>query len=80
MAGYTAVIFDFDFTLADSFKGIVECANHALQAMGLPPAAPDVIRKTVGYSLPESLVRQAGEGQSGRGGEYTRLFVRGPTR
>ncbi len=75
MAGYTAFIFDFDFTLADSFKGIVECANHALQAMDLPPAAPDVIRKTVGYSLPESLVQLAGEAQSGRGGEYTRLFV-----
>jgi len=75
MAGYEAVIFDFDFTLADSFRGIVECANHALQTMGLPPAAPDVIRKTVGYSLPESLVRLTGEEQSGRGGEYTRLFV-----
>jgi len=75
MAGYEAVIFDFDFTLADSFRGIVECANYALQAMGLPPATPDVIRKTVGYSLPESLVRLAGEEHSARGGEYMRLFV-----
>jgi phosphoglycolate phosphatase len=75
MAGYEAVIFDFDFTLVDSFRGIVGCANHALKTMGLPPATPDEIRKTVGYSLPESLVRLTGEEQSGRGGEYTRLFV-----
>jgi phosphoglycolate phosphatase len=75
MAGYEAVIFDFDFTLADSFRGIVLCANHALQVMGLPSTTPDEIRRTVGYSLPESLVRLAGEEHSARGGEYMRLFV-----
>jgi len=75
MAQFDAVVFDFDFTLADSFRGIVECANHALQVMGLPPTAPDEIRRTVGYSLPESLVRLAGEEHSARGDEYMRLFV-----
>jgi phosphoglycolate phosphatase len=75
MSGYKAVIFDFDFTLADSFRGIVQCANHALQVMGLPPTTPDEIRRTVGYSLPESLVRLAGEEHSARGREYMRLFV-----
>ena len=75
MSGYEAVIFDFDFTLADSFRGIVECANHALNVMGLPATTPDEIRRTVGYSLPESLVRLAGEEHSARGMEYMRLFV-----
>jgi phosphoglycolate phosphatase len=75
MSGYEAVIFDFDFTLADSFRGIVECANHALKVMGLPPTTPDEIRRTVGYSLPESLVRLAGEEHSARGREYMSLFV-----
>jgi phosphoglycolate phosphatase len=75
MEQFDAVVFDFDFTLADSFRGIVVCANHALQVMGLPPTTPDKIRKTVGYSLPESLVRLAGEEHSARGGEYMRLFV-----
>lgn len=75
MEQFDAVVFDFDFTLADSFRGIVVCANHALQVMGLPPTTPDKIRKTVGYSLPESLVRLVGEEHSARGGEYMRLFV-----
>ena len=75
MTQFEAVIFDFDFTLADSFRGIVQCANHALQVMGLPPTTPDEIRRTVGYSLPESLVRLAGEEHSARGREYMRLFV-----
>ena len=75
MAQFNAVVFDFDFTLADSFRGIVECANHALHVMGLPPTTPAEIRRTVGYSLPESLVRLVGEEHSARGREYMRLFV-----
>ena len=75
MPGYEAIIFDFDFTLADSFRGIVQCANHALKVMGLPPKTPDEIRRTVGYSLPESLVKLVGEKHSARGGEYMKLFV-----
>ena len=34
-----AVIFDFDYTLADSSSGVIACANYALAAMGLPAAA-----------------------------------------
>jgi len=75
MTPFEAVLFDFDFTLADSFRGIVQCANHALQVMGLPAKTPDEIRRTVGYSLPESLVRLAGEEHSARGMEYMRIFV-----
>ena len=43
-----AVLFDFDFTLADSAEGIVACMNHALGRLGLPPAPADAIRRTIG--------------------------------
>ncbi len=46
-----AVLFDFDFTLGDSSDGIVECTNAALEALGLSPAAPDAIRRTIGLPL-----------------------------
>ena len=36
-----AVLFDFDFTLADSLAGVIESVNHALRALGLPEAEPD---------------------------------------
>ena len=36
---FTSVIFDFDYTLADSSCGEVECVNYALRAMNLPPVA-----------------------------------------
>ena len=28
------IIFDFDYTLADSSQGVVECANYALGCLG----------------------------------------------
>jgi len=43
--------FDFDYTLADSSNGAVECASYALRNIGLPPASPDEIRQTIGLSL-----------------------------
>ena len=35
---FKAVIFDFDYTLADSSEGVVECVNYALRGVGLPEA------------------------------------------
>ena len=54
------ILFDFDYTLADSSPGVIASANFALQALGLPPAAPDAIRRTIGLSLADTFVRLAG--------------------
>lgn len=48
-----AVLFDFDFTLADSSKGILECVRHALASSGLPVPEDHVVLSTVGMSLRE---------------------------
>ena len=50
-----AVLFDFDYTLADSSDAIVECFGAGLAALGLPAAAPDAIRRTIGLPLPDAL-------------------------
>lgn len=50
-----AVLFDFDYTLADSSDAIVECFGAGFAALGLPAAAPDAIRRTIGLPLPEAL-------------------------
>jgi phosphoglycolate phosphatase-like HAD superfamily hydrolase len=36
MKVFHAIVFDFDYTLADSSAGAVECINFALGRMGLP--------------------------------------------
>jgi len=69
------VIFDFDYTLADSSRGVLECVNHALRSLGLPPASPEDIKKTIGMSLPDTLVTLAGKEHAERGEEFSRLFI-----
>jgi phosphoglycolate phosphatase len=55
-----AVIFDFDYTLADSSAGAVECVNYALRLTGLPEAEPSRIHQTIGLSTGSALERLAG--------------------
>ena len=45
------ILFDFDYTLADSSTGVIACTNFALEALGLPVAAPEEIRQTIGLTL-----------------------------
>lgn len=73
--GAEAVLFDFDFTLADSSAGIITCINYALSEMGLGESSTDDIIKTVGLYLPESLVVLKGEQFRPRGDEFMRLFT-----
>jgi len=70
------VIFDFDYTLADSSDGVIDCVNYALSHLGLPVAADDAIRRTIGLSLPHTLVALAGERHAGLGEEFMRLFIK----
>jgi len=72
---FQTVLFDFDYTLADSTAGIVECVSYALERMGLPPVAPEAIRLTVGLTLAEVCVRLLGPAQAARAEEFTRLFL-----
>ncbi len=65
-----AVLFDFDYTLADSSSAVVDCCNGALASMGLQQAAPDDIRRTIGLSIPDTLARLAGEEHRHREQEF----------
>jgi phosphoglycolate phosphatase len=72
---FPIVIFDFDYTLADSSKGVLECINHAFKGMDLPKVAAEDAKRTIGLSLPNILVALAGREQEGRVAEFARLFV-----
>ena len=69
-----AIIFDFDFTLADSSVPIVECVNFGLQGLGLPEASGDAIERTIGLHLSETLVVLAGEEQRPNADKFLALF------
>ncbi len=70
-----AVIFDFDYTLADSSSGVIVCVNHALAGLGLPAEPPERIRCTIGMSLAATLAELKGAATSHLAGEFQRLFI-----
>jgi phosphoglycolate phosphatase len=72
---FQTVIFDFDYTLADSSKGIIDCTNFALGKLGLATVADEVVCQTIGQSLPEMFRKLAGQQHIHRSHEFVRLFV-----
>ena len=46
------ILFDFDGTLADSYRAIAASMNHVRAARGLPPLSVDEVRVNVGRGLP----------------------------
>lgn len=50
---FRCVLFDFDFTLADSSDPITRCVRYALAAVGAPARTDREILRTVGLTLPE---------------------------
>jgi phosphoglycolate phosphatase len=69
-----SVVFDFDFTLADSSPGVIECVNFALEKLGLPASSPTDIRNTIGIPLPLALVRLHGPRAEACTDDFLRLF------
>ena len=72
---WKSVVFDFDYTLADSSAGAVACVNHALEHMGLPTAHSEQIHRTIGMSLPATLAALTESGAHHRAAEFERLFM-----
>ena len=62
---YQAVVFDFDYTLVDSSRGVVTCFNNALVQLGMVPAEPEAICRTIGLPLRQCFLDVVGEGQRG---------------
>lgn len=51
---YKCLIFDFDYTLVDSSKGIVKCINYSLKTMGFKEVPTLVAKRTIGLPLKEA--------------------------
>jgi phosphoglycolate phosphatase len=71
-----AVIFDFDYTLADSSHGVIECINFALDEMGFDRVTYDAACRTIGLSLHQTFLTLGEHHEAGRCEEFHQLFVR----
>ncbi|MDV2447153.1 serine kinase [Elizabethkingia anophelis] len=54
MSKYNTYIFDFDYTLADSSKGIIMCFRYVLENYGYHDISDYQIKLTIGKTLEES--------------------------
>jgi phosphoglycolate phosphatase len=71
---FRTILFDFDFTLVDSSRGVTACINFALANLGLPQASYEAVCQTIGLSLPDTFLKLAGVEHGARGDEFVRLF------
>jgi phosphoglycolate phosphatase len=72
---WQTILFDFDYTLADSSAGVVECINYALNNLGLPPVPAAQACRTIGLSLPNTFVTLAGPEHQAQSDQFVRLFI-----
>jgi phosphoglycolate phosphatase len=70
------ILFDFDFTLADSSQGIFKCINYALNKMNLPEQDYNTIKYTIGHSLPETYRILTKRNSEREENEFVKLFVK----
>jgi len=70
-----AILFDFDYTLADSSRGVVECINYALKSMGIAERRWNECCATIGLSLSETFESLTGDRDPENAAVFFRLFV-----
>lgn len=73
---YQTIIFDFDYTLVDSSRGIVESINFALAELNLPVVPAEAAHRTIGLHLDKVFVQLAGEEHAAQKDEFRRHFAR----
>ena len=73
------IVFDCDGTLVDSQAFIVGCMRDAFAAAGLPPPAPEAVRRIVGLSLVQAIDVLLGGGRLAEAellaGHYRDVFM-----
>lgn len=72
---YKGLIFDFDYTLGDSTKGIVKCVNYALRRLGMNEKSDEEIRKTIGLTLIETYKVLSGRDDNEEAEQFRKYFI-----
>ena len=73
---YTTYLFDFDYTLADSSRGIVTCFRNVLTRHGYTEVTDDDIKRTIGKTLEDSFSILTGVTDAGQLAGYSRRRTR----
>lgn len=71
---YEAIIFDFDYTLGDSTKGIELSINYGLEKLGRGTRSTEEIRKTIGLSLANTYITLTNRQDETEAGLFAKYF------
>ena len=75
MNSYTTLIFDFDYTLADSSEAIIECVNYGLIGAGYAEQTEENIKKLIGVNIPETFQILTGDNSEEHYLEFRKYFM-----
>lgn len=73
---YHTYLFDFDYTLADSSRGIVTCFRNVLNRHGYTQVTDESIKRTIGKTLEESFAILTGVNNAETLAGFRREYVR----
>lgn len=73
---YTTYLFDFDYTLADSSRGIVICFRNVLKRHGHTGISDEAIKRTIGKTLEDSFSILSGITTPETLAEYKKEYVK----
>lgn len=73
---YTTFLFDFDYTLADSSRGIVICFRNVLEHHGHTGISDEAIKRTIGKTLEDSFSILSGITTPETLAEYKKEYVK----
>ncbi|MFX1499488.1 MAG: HAD family hydrolase [Promethearchaeota archaeon] len=76
LKGKKGVIFDFDFTLANSSKGVIKCVNYALNELGFKTISDNEISKTIGLTLERTFTQLVGKQSFDKTKKFKSLFIK----
>lgn len=75
MKHYSAICFDFDYTLGDSTDSIVAGFQYAFGRMGLPIPDRDAVRGTIGYLLEDAYQMLTGDADREHRAQFRAYFL-----
>ncbi|MCP4709860.1 MAG: HAD-IA family hydrolase [Planctomycetes bacterium] len=73
---FEAIIFDFDYTLADSSHGVFDCIDTALTEMNLPAVSYEASCRTIGLSLTAGFIELTGNREAQKAARFRQLFIK----
>lgn len=69
------IIFDFDYTLADSSTGAIKCICYALERLNIKILDDSIIKKTIGMSLIDTYIYLTGDNNETKAQQFSDFFI-----